>query len=134
MVIKKNIKILIIIVSILILSVAVFYLVNKKNANNQENGGRKIEIMTDDEKNAIGLYHLGVYEVISRDENQNVTSYKLTKLEDEKPISIEFMTEEEKAKKSLYTPEKIQVLQRDKNGEVVAYKIIKSDSDVISRY
>lgn len=133
MILKKNIKIVVIIVSILILSVAIFYLVNKKIANTIKND-KKVEIMTDDEKNSTGLYHLGVYEVVSRDETGKVTAYKLTKLEDEKPINVEFMTEEEKANKGMSSNIKIQVLQRDKSGKVVAYKIIKNDSDVISRY
>ena len=135
MISKKNLKIVIIIVSVLILLIAVFYLISKKNINTQTTrNGKKIEIMSDDEKNSLNLYHLGVYEVVSRDEAGKVTASKLTKLEDEKPINVEFMTEEEKVEKDTPPSTKIQVLQRDKSGKVIAYKIIKNDSDILTKY
>ena len=134
---KNNFKILVVVVSVFVFISAgvTFYLFKKNNINTGILfNATKVEIMSDDEMDSLGLYHLGVYEVVSRDQSGKITDYKLSKLKDEKSINVEFMTDEEKAAKNLSTYYKIQVLDRDKEGNAIAYKIIEKESDVLNRY
>ena len=132
---KNNLKILIIIIFVFVLAAITFYVFKKNNTNTGiVFNANKVEIMSDDEINSLGIYHLGVYEVVSRDQSGKITNYKLSELKDEKPIDVEFMTDEEKAAKNLSTYYKIQVLDRDKEGNAIAYKIIGKESDVLNRY
>lgn len=135
MIISKRIKILIIINTILII-VAVTLLILNRNKKSMAPVFRPptVEIMTDAEKNELNLYHLGIYEVGSRDENGKVETYKFVKLAEPKPINVEIMTTAEKVKIGVATRNKIQILQRDDKGNVISYRLIKDDADVIDRY
>jgi len=139
---KNKFKILIITILILLLVVLSVYLLKVKLKNNTQglNNTNKVEIISESEKNSLGLYHLGVYQVISRDANGKITSYKLVDLKDEQPVALSFMTDAEKEKiipsssPELFSKTKIQVLKRDDQGKVIAYKIIKKDSDIVTKY
>jgi hypothetical protein len=132
---NKYIKILIVMIAILLFTVLVFYLKNRVNPTNSFSVDyHKKQIMTEEEKNSIGLYHLGEYEVLARDDSGKITTYRLNKLLDEKPIETEFMSDDAKKKQGFLPDVKIQVLQRDKSGKVLVYKIIKNDSDVMNKY
>jgi hypothetical protein len=140
---KNKFKILIITIIALLLAVLSVYLLKVKLKNNNTQGlnnTNKVEIISESEKNYLGLYHLGVYQVISRDANGKITSYKLVYLKDEQPVALSFMTDTEKEKiipsssPELFSKTKIQVLKRDDQGKVIAYKIIKKDSDIVTKY
>lgn len=127
----------IIIFTVLIFIAALFYFLYSKKDSVSETGKESekvIELMTTSEINSIGLYHLGVYEVLSRDENGKPLSYRLINVKEEQEIPLEFMSEEEKAAKNFSEDYKIQVLQRDENGKVIAYRIIKDENDVLKKY
>lgn len=135
---KKIIKLLIIIIFILLLAALVFCLVKYFEAK-KDSGGSKIdtaavETMNKDEERALGLNHLGIFEVISRDAAGKVASYRLIGLEEEQPINLELMSDEEKLQRHLATSTKIQVLERDSSGAIVSYKIINNDSDILQKY
>lgn len=128
---------IIIIVSISTIALTAFYLLYKNGHQNQEiikDKEHQTEIMTQDERKKLGLYSLGVYEVVSRDEKGEITSYKMIKLLDEEPIEFELMSENDKAVLGIATDIKIQVLKRDESGKVISYKILKNDSDIVKKY
>lgn len=131
--IKKHLKITIIIITILILIIGIFYLVYK-NENTIGGVYSKYDLLTEDEKNSLNLYHLGIYEAISRDSNGKVLEYKFIKLQEEQPIKIEIMSDVEKQEIGLSPDTKIQVLQRSREGKVIAYRLIKKDSDILMKY
>jgi len=135
---KKVFTIIITVAAVLILvGTPIYFVFNNRNINktNSNTGlDRKIEIMTNDEKSTLRLYHLGVYEVVSRSENGGVEAYRFIRMEDEKPIPLEFMSEEEKTSRGLNNSLKIQILQRGENDKILAYKIIKDNKDILSRY
>jgi hypothetical protein len=133
---KKYFQI-IIIATIFILIISVFYSLYKN-----ENiilgisffEDRNADILSEDEKESLNLYHLGVYKAISRDGNGKVMEYKLIKLKKEEPIAIEIMTDIEKQEIGLSPDIKIQVLQRSQKGEVLVYRLIKNESDILTKY
>lgn len=133
---NKYLKRGIIFLAVLILIAGIFYFVYKKNnpAEYFTEVSSKADIMTESERNSIGLYHLGVYEVLSRDENGNPKSYRLISLRDEDPIDLEFMSDAEKSEKLFNKDYKIQVLERDETGKITAYKIIRDESDIVKKY
>jgi hypothetical protein len=132
----KKTKILIV-VSVLVITLLAFYLLYKNGHQESEvikDKEHQTEIMTQDERRELGLYSLGVYEVVSRDEKGEITSYKMVRLLDEEPIGFELMSENDKAVLGVATDAKIQVLKRDESGKVVSYKILKNDSDIVKKY
>lgn len=135
---KKIIKTLVIIIFVLILVVLAFYLLKyftvKKDLTNSKASNTTLQLMNDDEKRSLNLYHLGKYEVVSRDANGKVSSYRFVGLKAEEPIDLKLMTDAEKAEKNIAASTKAQVLERDSSGKVAAYKIIKNDSDILKKY
>lgn len=128
---------IIIIVSILIIALIVFYLLYRyghQEVERVEDKERQAEIMTQDERKKLGLYSLGVYEVVSRDDKGEITSYKMIKLLDEEPIEFELMSDDDKANLGINSEAKIQVLKRNKDGNIVSYKVIRNDSDIVKKY
>lgn len=127
---RKNIKLVIIIVVILILSVVGTYQLAKKITANKD----PRQIMTNDERRTLNLYHLGNYEVISRDTSGKVDTYHFINLNQSQPLKLEWMTEEEKTKIGLDISAQGQVLERDSQGKVMAYRVIYKDEDIITEY
>lgn len=116
---KKNIKILIIAIVVLFIF-ALTVLVTTKTADNNKDS-RPVELMTADEIISLNLYHLGVYEVMSRDASGKIVSYRFLHLEDAKPIELEWMTDAEKTERGLNLSMKAQILRRDSGGKIVKY-------------
>ena len=137
---KKYLKIIVIVLVILILAVAAVYLVkikmvgNNIPSNNKTVDLSKKDIMSEQDRDSLGLYHLGVYEVLARDKSGKPTSYQLISLNEEKPIATEFMTDDEKTKEQIDPKYKIQIIERDASGTVSVYKVIKSDTDIVKQY
>ena len=136
---KKYLKLIIIPLIILILAVVAVYFVTSKNTGDDLSVNKKVDlskkdIMSEQDKNSLGLYHLGIYEVLARDKSGKPTSYQLVSLNEEKPISTELMTDTEKVKLQIDPKYKIQVIQRDASGAVSAYKVLKSDTDIVKQY
>lgn len=133
---KKIIKLLSVSIVLLIaLGLAYFYY-SKTNQepSNPAIASAPLDIIDRDELNELNLYHLGVYEAVSRDEQGKVTAYKFLGLKKEEPIDLELMTDLEKMTKGVATSTKIQVLERDSQGNVTVYHLINSDADIISKY
>jgi len=65
---KKYLKIVAIIILVVLLAVIAIYFVTKNNGSQNSITEKKVEIMSEAERGSLGLYHLGVYEVVSRDE------------------------------------------------------------------
>jgi len=124
---KTYIRIIVITISVFVIAVAVFYLVNKSV-------NKPIELVSENEKAALNLYHAGVYEVISRNASGSITAYRFIKLEEEKPINLELMTDAEKTEKGIPVNLKIQILQRDAQGKILSYRVIRKDSDIVTKY
>ena len=138
---KKYLKPLIyILIALLILGLAAYFLVTRTNLISNKNkvaavtNTKPIEIMTKDEMTASHVYHLGVYQVLTRDNTGKPTSYRFVGVKEPAKISKDLMTDEEKKTFNLASSTKVQVLERDKNGKIVNYRIMKSDSDVLSLY
>lgn len=95
---------------------------------------RIIEIMSDAEKELLSLNDQALYEVVARDQDGIVTSYRIFDSREKGPIALEWMTDAEKMARNLSLDEKIQVLERNEVNETMAYKIIKDDSDILTSY
>ena len=133
---KKIIRLFSISIIILIsLGVTCFYY-HKTNQepSNPAIASAPLDIIGKDELNELNLYHLGVYEAVSRDANGKVTAYKFLGLKDPEPINLELMTDAEKAERNLSPSVKCQVLERDSSGKIMAYRMINSEADIISKY
>jgi len=135
---KKIIKLLIIIIFVLLLAALIFYLVKyfevKRDVAGSKIDTTAVETMNEDEKRVLGLNHLGIFEVVSRDAAGKVASYRFLGLKEEQPLNLELMSDEEKLQKSLNASTTIQVLERDSSGVVTSYKIINNDSDILQKY
>lgn len=137
---KKHLKLLIIIACILgVLGVglslfSLFETYQNKVVIEKVQDSIKPDILSESEKRDLNLYHLGVYDAISRDSNNKVIDYKMIGVENPEEIKLELMTDAEKTEKNLRFDSKMQVLERDENGKVAAYRLIKKDSDIITEY
>jgi hypothetical protein len=134
---NKILNILVIIFFVFSVFLFVFFLVDKNKKPDFSDGGgikNKIEIISASEKSKLGLYNLGVYQVLSRNEKNNISSYKLLEIKEEQPLVLELMSDEEKNQRGFNKAIKIQVLQRDELNNIIAYKIIKNDSDIVTKY
>lgn len=105
---------------------------NKKYDKNDQ--GEKVEIINDEDKHKLGLFHLGVYEVVARNENGGISAYRYLRTDDEKKIVLEWLSEDEKSELGLNPDGRIQLLKRGESGKILAYKIIKDDVDILDRY
>lgn len=148
---KKQTKIILgfaLLIAVLFLS---FYLATRNtntSTNNQEvanqtelgqegQEGEEVslkQVMTEEEKEAFKINPNAEYEVISRDEDGEVATYKIVTPLERLDADIEFMTKEEIREKSLYEEGRYQVLERDDEGKISAYKIIYSDDDIVREY
>lgn len=131
---KKDIKIIIVLTIFLLLTVVFYSVIKFREANNININTENMDLLSEEEKNSLNLYHLGVYEAISRDESGRVKEYRAVKLKEEEPIQIELMSNVEKQNMGISIDNKVQVLQRDKDGNVIIYRIIKNDSDILTKY
>lgn len=131
---KKKIIIAIVLVVILISVIVLVFTLNKKETLSPETANPKIDTLSQEEVTSLNEYRLGVYEVVSRDENGEPLVYRLTGSREEEPIELEIMDDLEKAKIGAPMGEKIQVLQRDSSGNVSSYRLIKDDSDIVTKY
>ncbi len=139
---KKYLKFLILLVVILVIGLLLtFYFINKKEAIHLGTTPQSMvteikgEPMTEAEKNSLGLYHLGNYEVFSRDESGKPLTFKMLSLNDEKDIAVpEFMSDTEKESREIPLDYKIQILERDASATITAYKVINRDEDIVNKY
>lgn len=92
-----------------------------------------IETMTDEEKAKINLPHIGIYKVLSRDDEGNVASYSFIGMKKPEPVELDLMTEEEKIKYGI-GPFDAQVLSRDSEGNITAYHIIRGEGNIVTEY
>lgn len=120
---KKIIKLSTILIIILIAlgSACFYYYKTNQKSSNSTVATANHDIINKDELNELNLYHLGVYEAVSRDDKGKVTAYKFLGLKDPEPINLELMTDAEKAERYLAPGTKAQVLERDANGKIVKY-------------
>ncbi len=94
-----------------------------------------LELMNDEDKTALKLNSRGVYEVVARNNDGTVESYRLVRIDSEvRPVTLEWMIDEEKFQKGLATSTRVQVLERNSQGEISAYKIINEDSEILDKY
>ena len=140
---KKYLNLSIQIIFILLVLALAAYLLNKRLDNrlfgswlgdSAPMASTTKDIMTDKEKLALGLYHLGTFEVLSRNELGVPTSYILLGVEEPKPIAIDIMNDADKINKRLATSTNIQVLKRDDSGQIVEYRIMRTATDTIEKY
>jgi len=90
------------------------------------------DLLSADEKGALGLPNVGVYEVVSRDESGKLLEYRFIGMEEPKAITPEFMTEEERVRFGLQNFQ-VQVF-RDSQGNIMSYHIIKDANDIVTAY
>lgn len=105
---------------------------NKKYDKN--NFGETIEILNNEDEHKLGLFHLGVYEVIARNENGGISAYRYLRTDNEKDIPLEWLSDDEKNELGLNPELRIQILQRGESGKILAYKIIKDDNGILTSY
>lgn len=140
---KKYLKLSIQTIFILLVLALALYLINQKMGNrlfrfgNDDSGQFATttkDIMTEDEKFSLGLYHLGTFEVLSRNELGRPTSFKLISVEEPKAIGVDLMSDAEKAKKRISASTYVQVLKRDSSGRILEYRIMKDANDIMEKY
>jgi len=141
---KKSIKLLVILSIILLLFCLSFYIYkiyknqkNYQNSNTQStpiSTSTKQELLNQSEIGKLNLYHAGIYEVLSRDKDNNITSYRVIGIKKPQELKLELMTDAEKAAQGVNPSSKIQVLERDESGKVTAYRLIKKDSDIVTEW
>lgn len=131
---KKDIKIIIILTVFVLFAVGLYSVIKFRETNNTNISTENMDLLSEEEKSSLNLYHLGIYEAVSRDESGKVIEYRFIKLKEEEPIQIELMSNVEKQNIGISIDNKVQVLQRDKDGNVITYRIIKNDSDILTKY
>ncbi|MFA6194585.1 MAG: hypothetical protein WC719_02460 [Patescibacteria group bacterium] len=144
---RRIIKLLVILVLLLFLLVLGFYsfsyfkaqkLVNSQAANEAvmmpAGANASTEIMTEAEKKALGLNLRVSFEVVSRDNDGRVASYKSVGAIAAQPVGLEWMADADKIRRRMATSTRVQVLERDNAGEITAFKIIQSDADIVQAY
>jgi hypothetical protein len=91
--------------------------------------------MTEEEKSILGLSHLGIYDVLTRDDEGSPVEYQRVGLEKPRVIDeIDWMTDKEKRMFGLLPEKRVQVLNRGGEGQILAWRLIKKDSDIITVY
>lgn len=147
---KKEIKIILgffIVASILLLS---FYLANRsvKDLEGQEGSAQEgidqtetfhemeslMQLMTEEEKESLGLDQDREFMVVSRDEDGEVDIYEKIFKEEIIEAPFDFMSNEEKESKGVNVEGTYQVLERDEEANVLAYRIIMSPEDIVTEY
>lgn len=145
---KKEVKILLAFVLIIVVLLLSFYLAAMNKSKIQEQGDLQQseqvenqqavpevvilnEEMTAEEKATLNLRPDGEYIVLSREDDGTITSYKVVSLPENVVTGLDWMTDEEKTEKKLNSKARFQVLERDKDGNIVLYKVIKSDNDIV---
>lgn len=134
-----NKKIIIALLVLILLLFGLAFFVYKQNNNFAVVSPAPLEettvtLMTEKEKRDLGLYHLGVYEVLERDESGQITAYQLVDMKGPKAIDPEIVTDVEKEGLIIQPEVKIQVLERDPSGNISAYRVIEDEADVIKEY
>lgn len=134
---NKKITIALLVLILLLFGLAFF--VYKQNNNFDAVNPAPLEettvtLMTEKEKRDLGFYHLGVYEVLERDESGQITAYQLVDMKGPKEITPEIITDVEKEGLIIQPEVKIQVLERDPSGNISAYRVIEDEADVIKEY
>lgn len=134
-----NKKIIIALLVLIFLLFGLVFFVYKQNnnfavVNPAPLEGTTTTLMTEREKSDLGLYHLGVYEVLARDESGLITEYQLVGMEEPMEVTPEIITDA-KTEGLIIQPEvKIQVLERDPSGNISAYRVIKDEEELIKEY
>lgn len=141
---KRIIKIFIImLLSLVLVALALYswkYFQAQKNqvANEAEStllsASTSIEMMTVEDKKALGLDVRNGFAVVSRDKDGQVTAYKSTGTIEAQPLNLEWMTDADKIWRRMATSTRVQVLERNRAGEITAFKIIKTDADIVKTY
>ncbi|MFZ4632279.1 MAG: hypothetical protein ACOYL8_03730 [Patescibacteria group bacterium] len=138
---KRYLNLLIAVIIGLLLSGLFLYFVNSKNSVNKKSSSvlenspeANLEIMTDEEKASLNLFHSGIYEVVTRDEDGAIKSYRFLGLKKQEPLAPDFMSEIEKTTMGIDSVLKVQVLQRDSAGKVMSYYVVENDSEIVKWY
>lgn len=105
---------------------------NAKYDKNRD--GVEVEILNDEDEYNLGLLHLGVYELLARNENGSISAYRYLRTDAEKELSLEWLNEEEKDAFGINPAQRVQLLKRGESGKIIAYKIINNDSDILTHY
>lgn len=100
----------------------------------KNNQGENVEILNDEDKYKLGLFHLGVYEVVARNENGGISAYRYLRTDNESKLALEWLSENEKNELGLDPAARVQLLKRSESGKILAYKIIKDDADILDSY
>lgn len=108
--------------------------IEKNKKYDKNNRGEQVEILNDEDKHKLGLFHLGVYELVARNENGGVAAYRYLRIGNEKKIALEWLSEDEKNELGVDPGARIQLLKRGESGKILAYKIIKDDADILETY
>ena len=93
-----------------------------------------IDIMSDEDKDKLGLYHLAAFQVITRNASGTPTSYKIIGGQDTKPLKLELMSQEEKVELRINPDLKIQIVEKDSQGKTIKYRVIRKDSNIITEF
>ncbi len=142
---KKEIKILLGFVVVIIVLLLSFYLASiNRSEKAQQTSNEAVEsaevlnqVMTNEEKANLGIALEGEYEILSRDIDGKILSYKVTSTPStlqKIPVKIDWMSEAEIAERKLNTEYRYQVLERDEAGVATAYKVVLTDNDVLIEY
>lgn len=108
--------------------------IEKNKKYDKNNQGEVVEILNDEDEHRLGLFHLGVYELVSRNENGGIREYRYLRIDNEKEIDLEWLSEDEKNELGVNPAERVQLLRRGESGKIIAYKIIKDDADILKTY
>lgn len=138
----KPLIILILTLILLVLATYTFKYLKSRNSTDMQqtvtpssnNSATSTGMMTEAEKKALGLDMRANFEVISRNKDGQIASYRGTSTITAQPVALEWMTDAEKIWRRLATSTRVQVLERNSAGEITAFKIIKSDADIVSAY
>ena len=134
---KKIIIIIISSVIVLLLAALLVYLNYQKNSALKSSAEKLTELaepMTKEERNSLGLSHIGDFVVTARDKKGKVADYKMIGVRELEPIALEWMSDAEKIERNIDVRKKIQVIEKDANGKIISYRVVEKEYDVIKEY
>lgn len=91
-------------------------------------------LLSDDLKVKLGLYHRAVFEVIPKEGDDTKFDLKFLGVKDPEPISFQELSVEDKDNLHLNRDERFQILLTDNEGKVLQYRIMKDENDIVTEY
>ncbi|MGI5827328.1 MAG: hypothetical protein ACOX6C_02705 [Patescibacteria group bacterium] len=91
-------------------------------------------LLSDDLKVKLGLYHRAVFEVIPKEGDDTKFDLKFLGVKDPEPISFRELSVEDKDNLHLNRDERFQILLTDNEGKVLQYRIMKDENDIVTEY